>query len=142
MNRTNEDPRDADGNPLCAWCGKGPLPPSRGTKPRAYCSQACVHRAYRARKAEQARERLVAAYMKGRVVWPCWCWAFVWHYGFALARFTRAMGCEPVRSPGRFAALFQLARPPAAAASPGGAVPRSGTRPDVHGVDRLERPHR
>nr|ADB77871.1 SpdA-like protein [Streptomyces sp. x4(2010)] len=61
-----ETPRGPDGERLCAWCGKGPVPPSRGTKPRAYCSRACVHRAYRARKAREQRERLVAAYMKGR----------------------------------------------------------------------------
>jgi hypothetical protein len=52
---------------LCAWCGKGPVPPSRGTKPRAYCSRSCVQRAHEARKErERTKDRLVAAYMKGR----------------------------------------------------------------------------
>lgn len=66
----SDDLTDSAGAPLCAWCGKGPVPPSRGTKPRAYCSRACVQRAYVARKqAEDAKalsDRLVAAYMKGR----------------------------------------------------------------------------
>jgi hypothetical protein len=74
---TTETPRDADGNPLCAWCG-GPVPPSLGTKPRAYCKDGCKQRAYEARRlekqlqavrAEEAEKRaagLVQAYMKGR----------------------------------------------------------------------------
>lgn len=72
-----ETPKDADGRPLCAWCG-GLVPPSLGTKPRAYCKDGCKQRAYEARKlekqlqavrAEEAEKRtagLVQAYMKGR----------------------------------------------------------------------------
>lgn len=60
------DPTDTPPR-LCAWCGGGPVPPSRGTKPRAYCSRSCVQRAYEARKErERTKERIVAAYMKGR----------------------------------------------------------------------------
>jgi hypothetical protein len=78
---TTETPRDADGNPLCAWCG-GPVPPSLGTKPRAYCKDGCKQRAYEARKlaqqldeareavraeeAEKRPQRLLNAYMKDR----------------------------------------------------------------------------
>lgn len=74
-------PRNADGEKLCAWCG-GPVPPSLGTKPRAYCKDGCVQRAYEARKLErqlaEARgavraeeagkraNRLIKAYAKGR----------------------------------------------------------------------------
>lgn len=58
-----ETPKDPDGAPLCAWCGKGPVPPSRGTKPRAYCSRSCVSRAHEARKLQR---KLLNAYMKGR----------------------------------------------------------------------------
>jgi hypothetical protein len=45
----SDDPRDSSGAPLCAWCG-GPVPPSRGTKPRSYCKRGCVQRAHEARK--------------------------------------------------------------------------------------------
>ncbi|MFF3420984.1 hypothetical protein ACFYW9_41080 [Streptomyces sp. NPDC002698] len=58
-----ETPTDAEGNRLCAWCGEGPVPPSRGTKPRAYCSRSCVQRAHEARKLQR---KLLNAYMKGR----------------------------------------------------------------------------
>ncbi|MET7816509.1 hypothetical protein ABZT26_37470 [Streptomyces sp. NPDC005395] len=74
---STETPKDIDGNPLCAWCG-GPVPPSLGTKPRAYCKDGCKQRAYEARKlekqlgavrAEEAEKRaplLLNAYTKGR----------------------------------------------------------------------------
>jgi hypothetical protein len=74
---TTETPRDSAGAPLCAWCG-GRVPPSRGTKPRAYCKDGCKQRAYEARRLEkqlqavreqEAEKRaalLVKAYAKGR----------------------------------------------------------------------------
>ncbi|MEU5499912.1 hypothetical protein [Streptomyces griseofuscus] len=78
---STETPRDADGRPLCGWCG-GLVPPSRGTKPRIYCKDGCKTRAWEARRLakqlEEAREavrqeeaearpqRLLTAYMKGR----------------------------------------------------------------------------
>ncbi|GAA3909165.1 hypothetical protein GCM10022207_93350 [Streptomyces lannensis] len=65
--------RDADGNPLCAWCGKGPVPPSRGTKPRAYCSRSCVQRAYEGRKlSELLKERAAIAYTAGKADAQAW----------------------------------------------------------------------
>lgn len=60
---TTETPKTGAGDPLCAWCGQGPVPPSRGTKPRAYCSRSCVQRAYEARRVQ---ERVLKAYAKGR----------------------------------------------------------------------------
>lgn len=43
------------------------MPPSRGTKPRLYCSRSCVQRAHEARKErERTKDRMIAAYMKGR----------------------------------------------------------------------------
>jgi len=39
--------------PLCAHCEQRPVPPSRGTKPRRYCSRSCVQRAYEKRQTEQ-----------------------------------------------------------------------------------------
>ena len=62
---------------LCGWCG-GPVPASRGTKPRRYCKDGCKQRAYEARKLERqlkaVREEgtekrtamLARAYTKGR----------------------------------------------------------------------------
>lgn len=58
--------RDANGNRLCAWCGEGPLPPSRGTKPRAYCSRSCVQRAYEARKEQERQDQALALH---RTLW-------------------------------------------------------------------------
>jgi hypothetical protein len=79
---TTETPRDGDGSVLCAWCGGGPVPPSRGTKPRVYCKDGCKTRAWEARKlarqleeareavrqeeAEQRPAKLLNAYLKGR----------------------------------------------------------------------------
>jgi hypothetical protein len=67
---TIENPKGPNGETLCAWCGKGPVPPSRGTKPRAYCSRACVQRAYVKRKRDdeerKIQERVLKAYAKGR----------------------------------------------------------------------------
>ncbi|MFD6960914.1 hypothetical protein [Streptomyces venezuelae] len=60
---STETPTSGDGEALCAWCGRGPVPPSRGTKPRAYCSRSCVQRAHESRK---LRKKLLGAYMKGR----------------------------------------------------------------------------
>lgn len=74
---STETPRDADGSLLCAWCG-APVPPSLGTKPRAYCRRGCVQRAHEARKLEKQlqavreeeaakrSEKLLNAYLKGR----------------------------------------------------------------------------
>ncbi|WP_460073924.1 hypothetical protein, partial [Streptomyces sp. YKOK-I1] len=47
-------PRDADGRRLCEHCHTKPVPESRGTKPRRYCSRNCVQRAYEARKVREA----------------------------------------------------------------------------------------
>jgi hypothetical protein len=47
-------PRDEDGQRLCEHCQKTPVPPSRGTKPRRYCSRNCRQRAYEARKVREA----------------------------------------------------------------------------------------
>ncbi|MGW0172052.1 hypothetical protein ACWDWT_43920, partial [Streptomyces sp. NPDC003343] len=69
----SDQPRDADGNPLCAWCGKGPLPPSRGTKPRAYCSRSCVQRAHEERKVlARLEERAAKAYTAGKTDAQAW----------------------------------------------------------------------
>jgi hypothetical protein len=66
---TTENPKGPNGETLCAWCGKGPVPPSRGTKPRAYCSRSCVHRASRKRRTE----RLIAkAYTAGKADAAAW----------------------------------------------------------------------
>lgn len=59
---STETPTNGDGEKLCAWCG-GLVPPSRGTKPRAYCKRGCVQRAHEARK---LRKKLFNAYTKGR----------------------------------------------------------------------------
>lgn len=71
---TTKEPGDGR---LCAWCG-GPVPPSRGSKPRRYCKDGCKQRAYEARKLEEqlraVREAetekrtalLARAYTKGR----------------------------------------------------------------------------
>lgn len=44
---TTEEPRDSDGNKLCAWCG-GPIRQSGVGRSRDYCSR--THREYAYRK--------------------------------------------------------------------------------------------
>ena len=73
---TTETPGNGGTGP-CGWCG-GPVPPSRGTKPRRYCKNGCKQRAYEARKladqlqavrdaeAEKRTAMLARAYAKGR----------------------------------------------------------------------------
>ena len=43
-------PAVGEGQP-CGYCG-GPMPPSRGTKPRTHCSRSCVQRSYEARQVQ------------------------------------------------------------------------------------------
>ncbi|WP_217562238.1 hypothetical protein [Streptomyces sp. GbtcB6] len=59
MSTTN--PRDPDGEPLCAWCG-GPIQQSAVGRPKDYCSRTHREYAYRARREAGIR---IAGYSRG-----------------------------------------------------------------------------
>ncbi|MFJ5646393.1 hypothetical protein [Streptomyces sp. NPDC093223] len=49
---TTSTPRDADGEPLCAWCG-GSIPQKGVGRRRDYCRRSCRQRAYEQRQVDR-----------------------------------------------------------------------------------------
>lgn len=56
----DDTPTDADGKPLCAWCG-GQMKQSGVGRARVYCKQSCRELAYRSRRTDRLIAEALAA---------------------------------------------------------------------------------